>query len=449
MTRSVDVPAACDEQDWPAPTIAWTWVAVLVLAYICSYIDRQILSLMVDHVKADLDITDSQFGMLHGLSFAMLYCVAGLPLGGLVDRYPRRNIIIAGVLAWSVMTALCGASRQFLHLFLARVGVGVGEATLSPSSYSLLADCFDKHRLGLALSVFFAGGGIGAGVAFMLGGSLIAWIDSMMPFSLPLLGAMKTWQVVFLVVALPGLPIALIITALSEPARKGRVAMAVAPSWGSVVAFLAARWRFMVPFLAGISCVAAVSLGGLSWLPASFMRSYGMDAGEVGLLLGIVMIVAIPLGLLSGAWITALLNKLNFRDAALLVATVSSIVMLGAALLMYFANGKTQMTIASFLAMTMAALPIGIAAATLQTMVPNEMRGRSGALLLLCQNGVGMVLGPLIPGLLNDRFLSGNPAGIGTALSITLICFAAGAAIFLAIAYFSLGRPESVASTVG
>ena len=162
------------EANWPPRKLAWSWVFALILAYMCSLADRQVLAMMVDPIRADLHISDSEFGLLHGLSFALLYCLVGLPAGTLIDRYPRRVIIASGIALWTVMTALCGTSRYFWQLFLARIGVGLGEGTLSPSAYSLLADCFPKERLGRAMSLYISGAAIGTGAAMMIGGSLIS-----------------------------------------------------------------------------------------------------------------------------------------------------------------------------------------------------------------------------------------------------------------------------------
>jgi MFS family permease len=393
---------------------------------------------MVDEVRSDLAITDSQFGLLHGLSFALLYCIAGLPLGALIDRYPRRTIIIGGIVAWSIMTAACGLARQYGQLFITRIGVGVGEAALSPAAYSLLADCFDRQRLGRAISVYFAGGGIGAGLAFLVGGSLIAWVDGWAPVVLPMLGAMKTWQVVFIMVALPGFPIALAIGLLREPARQGRVAAAAMPSWRAVFAHLAERRRFMLPFAFGMAFVAGVSLATLSWSPAMLMRIYGSSAAEAGFDLGVLMLIGIPAGLLLGAWFAELFDRRNFREPAIMVCLLAALLLIFTTGAMGLASSKVSLLSVVFLTMVGASIPPGIAAAAIQGMVPNEMRGRTSALLLLCQNGLGMVLGPWLPGLLNDQLFGGNGRMIALSLAITVIAFSLLGFLLLLIAYLNL-----------
>jgi MFS family permease len=137
--------------NFPNPSVAWTTLAILFLAYISSFVDRMIISLLVEPIKADFQISDTQISLLLGLSFAIFYCLAALPIGRLVDIWSRKKIVTVGITLWSVMTALCGLAQNYTQLFLARIGVGVGEASLAPAAYSMLADSFPPKKLGLAM----------------------------------------------------------------------------------------------------------------------------------------------------------------------------------------------------------------------------------------------------------------------------------------------------------
>lgn len=148
-------------------------VFVLVICYTLAFVDRQILSLLVGPIKHDLSLSDSRYGLLSGLAFAVLYTFMGLPIGRLVDTRNRRNIVICGVTAWSIMTSLCSAARSFASLFAARIGVGIGEAALSPSAFSIISDYFPKEQLGLALSIYSMGIFIGTGLALLVGGAVV------------------------------------------------------------------------------------------------------------------------------------------------------------------------------------------------------------------------------------------------------------------------------------
>ena len=158
---------------WPKPAVAWFGVGVLVFAFIFSIADRIIISLLVDPIKLDLELSDSDMGLMMGPAFALFYALMGLPIGRMVDRRSRTMIVGTGIFLWSIMTALCGMARSFWELFLARVGVGVGEATLSPAAYSMIADSFPKEKLGRALGVYQSGAFFGVGFALIFGGLAI------------------------------------------------------------------------------------------------------------------------------------------------------------------------------------------------------------------------------------------------------------------------------------
>ena len=174
-------PSAIDKKrdDWPSPALGWYAVSVLLVAYIFSFIDRTIIGLLVGPIKASLQISDTQFGVLGGIAFTLFYTVLGVPIGRIADRVSRRGLIALGVAVWSFMTAACGWAASFWQLFLARVGVGVGEAALTPAAYSMIADYFPKERLGRALAVYQSGAFLGAALAFILGGAVIAAVTAL------------------------------------------------------------------------------------------------------------------------------------------------------------------------------------------------------------------------------------------------------------------------------
>jgi MFS family permease len=419
--------------EWPSPWRAWSWVFVLVLAYMSSYVDRQILSLMVDPIKADLGISDSQFSLLHGLSFALLYCTFGIPLGGLVDRYPRRQVIAGGILLWSAMTAACGLAGRFWHLFVARVGVGVGEAALSPGAYSLLSDSFPKHRLGLALSVYTTGAGLGAGLAYLVGGSLYSWVDALPREAIPLVGGLTTWQTVFVIVAVPGVPIAALIWLLREPARHGR-STALPPAFSDVLGFIASRGRFMTFFLLAMSLATAATMGTMAWAPAALMRRYGLTAADAGFRLGLVTMVAFPLGLLAGAWAARRFEKRGSARSELTVSAAAQALAAITAVVLGLVAGE-NMVLGMFAGLIFFTnVPFGIAAAALQSLTPNEMRGRMTAIYLFTVNLFGMTLGPLLPALWTDYVLQGEGTNVAASISVTVAVLTALASIFFAAA---------------
>src|SRR5271169_1284871 len=207
-------------EDEPSLRYAWYVVLILMVCYTLSFVDRQILSLLVGPMKRDLAISDTRIGLLQGVAFALFYGLMGLPLGHLADTRNRRNVIIVGVVLWSFLTGACSAAKSFWSLFVARMGVGVGEATLSPSAFSLISDYFPKEKLGVALSVYSMGIFIGSGLALIAGGSVVDAVIRMPVVTLPLLGAVAPWRFTFLIVGAPGLAIALLLYTVREPVRR-------------------------------------------------------------------------------------------------------------------------------------------------------------------------------------------------------------------------------------
>src|SRR6185436_764223 len=211
-------PAA--EHASPNPAYAWFVVIVLTLAYTCSFIDRQILTLLIEPIRRDLHISDTQVSLLGGLAFSIFYTTLGIPIARLADQTHRRNLMAAGLAFWSLMTAACGLARSFWGLFAARVGVGVGEAALSPAAFSLLADYFPPRKVALAVSVYSMGLYFGAGLALMIGGSVVKAVSSAPMHDLPVVGEVFSWQLTFFIVAALSLPVLLLMSLIRGPMRR-------------------------------------------------------------------------------------------------------------------------------------------------------------------------------------------------------------------------------------
>src|SRR5579863_2688587 len=239
----------------PAASLGYAWYVVIILTalYMLSFVDRTILSLLVGSIKRDLGISDTRIGLLQGLSFALFYTIMGLPLGRLADTRSRRNLIAAGVVVWSLFTSFCSAAKSFWALFFTRIGVGVGEAGLSPAAYSLISDYFPPDRLGVAISVYYMGVFLGSSLALLVGGIVVDTMARVHTVTLPLLGTIASWRVTFLIVGLPGLVCALLVYTIREPLRKNMLksaqGVAARLSFGQSMGQLGLRWQSV----AGIS----------------------------------------------------------------------------------------------------------------------------------------------------------------------------------------------------
>lgn len=408
------------EPPWPSPFYSWFVVGVLMLAYMNSFIDRQILSLLVEPIRSDLGVSDTQVSLLAGLAFSIFYTLMGVPLARLADQSHRRNIIAVGIGSWSIMTALCGTAQNFWQLFLARIGVGVGEAALSPAAFSMIADYFPKQRLARAISVYSMGVYFGAGLALMIGGLVIRMVSALPPVELPLVGTIYSWQLTFLFVGLLGLPILLLIFLIREPLRRGG-AIGDNSSDGAGFAELRAfvrdnRWTVIWHF-AAYSLIGIAIITYLTWTPTLFIRTYGWDAPKVGLIYGGLTFVLGTAGVYTGGFVADWLHRRGHPDAILRATLYGGIVALPVAVATPLMPNENLAVVGLALTTFLLAYPQGLPAAALQVIAPNRLRAQMTALYFLVGNLVALGLGPTIVALVTD-YGFGDPLMLRYSMSI-------------------------------
>ncbi len=403
---------------WPRPAVAWFGVGVLVLAFIFSIADRIIISLLVDPIKADLGLTDTDMGLMMGLAFAIFYALMGLPIGRMADKYSRRTIIGVGIFLWSIMTALCGLARSFTELFLARVGVGVGEATLSPSAYSMIADYFPKDKLGRALGVYQSGAFLGVGLALIFGGLAIRFAATADKVSLPLVGVVAPWQLAFMAIGLPGILVAALMFLVKEPVRQGiATAKDNEISLGQAFRFAFERKRVFFAHYTGFALLALPMTTLATWVPAYFMRVVGLSPPETGLKLGLIVLIFSPIGVISGGWLADTLFKRGKSDAALRVAVAAAVFMVP---LSIFATNISDPVLALAVMAPFAfgaSISMGLAPTALQLVTPNRLRGQISAAWMLFLNIITAGLGPTAVGWINDTVF-GDPMAVGQSIAL-------------------------------
>ncbi|KVC48977.1 MFS transporter [Burkholderia pseudomultivorans] len=416
-------------------TYEWYVVIVCMLAYIFSFVDRQVLVLMIEPIKRDLHLTDTQFSLLNGFAFSLFYAVMGMPIAYLADRYARPRIISLGIALWSLATAACGFSQHFLHMFVARMGVGVGEAALSPGAYSMLADYFPKEKLGRAIAVYSLGSFVGGGVAFLIGGYVIALLKHASAFTLPLVEQVHAWQVTFLIVGLPGLLVALLFAAtVRDPQRKGlaqdRSGAVRRVSMRDSLRFVGAHRATFACHYLGFSFYAMALYCLLSWTPAFYIRHFGMTAVEAGYTLGIVLLVANTAGVFCGGWLNDWLLRRGRVDAPMRAGAIGAACMvIPAALFTQVDHLPTSLALL-VVAMFFASFPMPTSTAAMQTLAPNQMRAQISALFLLVSNLIALGIGTTVVALFTDRVF-GAPAAVGHSMSIVNLAAALLAALLL------------------
>jgi MFS family permease len=423
---------------YPPAGYAWYVVAVLTLAYIVSFIDRQILSLMVDPIRKDLGIDEKQMSLLMGASFAVFYTFFGIPLGRLADTRSRRGVIAAGIALWSVMTAGCGLTRKFWQLALMRMGVGVGEASLSPAAYSLISDYFRPELRSTAMSVYSMGIYLGSGLAFILGGLVVGYAAEQASAVLPWVGAVHPWQQVFLIVGLPGLLVALLLLTIREPERKGvhlgEDGSTTVPrvSLRELCDYVRDNRATFLYLNLGIALVTLEAYGGSYWIPSLFIRRHGWSQRHTGLVFGSIVAVSGTLGIVSGGRLADWWRLRGHADANLRVALLGAVGWLPFGLLFPIVPSAPWAATLLTPAVFFMSMPFGVAPAAIQQMMPNTMRAQATALYLFAINLIGMGLGPtLVAALTEDVFH--DKTAVGYSLLIVGVAAHLGGAVLLGL----------------
>ena len=420
-------------------------VAILTIANASAFVDRFVLAFLVTPIKADLGLSDAQVGALLGLPFALFYAVAAIPIGWLADTRSRRWVVSLSVAAWSAFTMACGFVRSYSALFAMRIGVAVGEAGLTPPALSLMGDAFPPASLATAMSVFSLGIFLGAGLANIVGGSLVSMVGDRAEWVLPLIGAVKPWQAIFIAVGLPGIVISVAASLMPEPARRsgGRSLDAPSPvasggvpndgaqeasTWAStnderpahavrLADFLKTNWILLATFSLAVSFFSTVNNGIAGWLPTFFQRVHGWSAQQSGLVAGIfTATIGVAGAVFAGRWADRM-RAGGRLDADLIVFLIGSLAMGLTAVV--FPLMPTGFGSAAVLALVNfpAAFPFGITFAAIAVVTPPHLRAQTAALFLLVTNLLGLAVGPWLVGLLTDRVFH-DEKSIGLALSL-------------------------------
>ncbi len=390
---------------YPRPAYAWYVVGVLLVAYIFAFIDRDVIALLVQPIKADLDISDTQMSFLLGGAFALFYTFFGMPIAWLADRRSRRVIIFVGVGLWSIATMLCGMAGSYWALFAARVGVGIGEAALNPPALSLMKDYFPPDRLGRAVGVYTAGVASGMGVGSFLAATIYPAIVAQGSQALPVFGVVTPWQTMFILVGLPGMLVALLILTIREPARHGSEAASAPVSILESVAYVGRHRRTYGLLFVGFAAMAVTNYGIGYWIPEFLRRSYELDVPTMAFFLrvrGLLLIVAGVTGVLLGGWLCDVLTRRHDDGyirtglvgfAVLFVGYVGTPLMptpeLAMAMMVPATVGGSMATVAG--------------AASVLAIAPPNMRAQIVAMYYFSLNLIGLMVGPTLVALLTDH----------------------------------------------
>lgn len=409
--------APTDAVEWPKPAYAWYMTVLLMVLYMFSFLDRTIIVLLIEPIKRDLHLTDTHVSLLYGLAFAIFYTFMGIPIARLADSKSRRNLIAAGVFTWSAMTALCGLAKDFTQLFIARIGVGVGEAALSPAAYSLISDSFPEEKRARAMSVYTMGLYLGVGMALLLGGLIIDFVEKSGSIALPLVGELYAWQVTFLVVGAPGVLFCLLVMALREPPRQGVVAGTKSIPFKEAMSYFWERKRFYLSFYLALAAITLYSYSFTAWTPSYFIRTHGWTTLEVSQYYGLVMLFFGPAGILVGGWVATARAKRGDDMASAKMAIVGCAgLLIPAATATLVDDAWVSLGLIAVIKF-ISGLPLGVAMAAIHNVTPNRLRAQAAAFYFFVLNILGLGTGPTIVALITD-YGFGDPNALRYSLAI-------------------------------
>lgn len=383
-----------------------TTLTLLVLAYTLSICDRMILSILFPDIKAEFSLTDTQLGLLGGISFALFYATMGLPIARLSDQYSRKWIIVASLVIFSLMTAFSGLAAGFISLLLFRIGVGIGEAGVNPASHSIIADYFPPHRRALAMATLMLGGSFGMMLGFV-GGGFIAEAYG--------------WRIALVAVGVPGLLLAVGMARLLREPGRGTFEAQTPPPPPPILTTAATMWAnpAMRHLIAGSVVAGLMSYGLTQWLPTFFIRTHDLSQSQTGMMMaGVFGILGAIGALAAGKWFDRLSIR-GFQYGLWMLALVP-FVSIPFFIMGLFADNLTTAMLLFIIPGFVGNCFLGPTIAMVQTLSPVHMRAVSSAIKMLCINLIGLGMGPLLVGVLSD-FLS--PRYGEEALSVALAYF--------------------------
>lgn len=403
---------------YPPERVAWYVIGVLFLLTLFSQLDRQLPALLVAPIRAEFRISDTAFSMAQSYAFAFIFTLLGLPLGRLVDRTNRRNLLIAGVVLWSIMTMLAGLVTGYASFFATRMGVGIGEAVLTPAAYSLIADYIRPERRGRAISTFYLSYAIGQGAAFAIGALMLRIIPKA-GLDLPLLGLQAPWRIAFLLAGMPGLVLAFLLLTVREPERREvRLAseMGETIAEDSAIRHVRANMMAYMPLFAIPSAMAIVGYTAMNWAPAFFARRFNLPPTSAGPILGGMMMAAGLFGTLIAGALGDRLVRRRVAGARLPLAMVGSAILVPMSL--WPLAPQLWMSV-TMLGIMMFGLMLGLASipAIAQDITPNRMRGQVVAAYAFVAGIIGIAIAPTMVALLTDHVFR-NEALVGHSLAV-------------------------------
>jgi len=406
-------------RSYPEKKHSYSAVAILTLAQVFAFIDRQIPSMLVEPIKQDFNLTDSQIALLGGAAFSIFYAIMALPIGYAVDRYKRTKVLGTGIFLWSLMTALAGLANSFGKLFGARIGVAVGEAVMAPICVSLVSDSFPENKQGKPMGIITAGVYIGIGITLLGGGFLIDYLTSIGGITLPLIGYLKPWQATFMIVGIPGLVLAIAAFYLKEPRRiEEQVDSNHLVDKKNVFLHLKEHRKTLIPMFGGLIFMALIFYSFSFWAPTMMIRTFDISLTEVGFILGMITIISSITGtIIAGSAVDYLRNR-NYSDAPVRAAMIAVILALPPIISLSFVQTElgAWICIAMYLLFISSFAPLGLLA--ISGVSTGNVKGQTAAIHAFLMMAFGLSLGPQLTAFFTD-FVFVDPNLLINSISLT------------------------------
>lgn len=434
------------EKAYPRPAYGWYVVILMAFFYVLSFMDRQIIAVLIDPIKADLQLSDVQISLIGGVSFGLFYSLVGVFIGRLADSMHRPWLIAMGVFIWSLTTALCGLASKFWHLLILRMGVGLGEAALLPSTLSLLTDYFPPKRLATPTSVFLLGAPIGIGLSFAAGGFLFGvaqdvtaadgWDDVFF------IGGSAAWKLVLIFLGVLGMIMTLGMLTVREPrtsnaaARKGSEASlkaAEAAPLSEVKAYAKKHWLPITSLYVGMALISLAAYAQGFWDLTFLSRTYGLDTKTAGFSYGMVQLFGGLCGMLVGGMVADFLSRRGVQGSSFKLVTVGAAIATPFSVVYPLMGTHSASLALMVLAIFGSNMGFAGAAAAMQRMYPSTMLGLAAGFYFFMSNAIGLLVGPTAVAAITD-YGFGDTAKVGYSLSIV-----GGSARLLAFVLFACG----------
>ncbi|MEH3108230.1 MAG: MFS transporter [Sphingomonas fennica] len=403
MASAAAAPAA--DAPYPPRRQAWYTIWLIAAVTMLSNVDRSIINLLVQPIKRDLVLSDTEISLIIGTAFSLFYMLVGLPMARVSDVRNRKVILAGGLTVWSLATAVCGAAQSFAALFVARGVVGGAESVAGPASMSLISDIVPREKLPRAFAVYQLGISAGQAVALFAGGAMLAYFVRVGPLDVPLLGLAREWQLTFLTCAIPGLLLAVIFfLTVREPVRRNRRVVGAVPI-REVLAYLGQHRALYVPLLLSIAIGSIETVGLQTWRPAFYERTYGWGPAQIGPLLALSLLVSTPIAITSGTWLAEYVARKGYPDAMVRTCVITQVLAIPFVIATPLMPNPWAALMCGTTASTFGLMSAPAQNSAIQLVTPNEMRAQVSALYLFTISAVGTSLGPLVVALVTDLLL--------------------------------------------